>query len=109
MPSTTCKTFLPGKFIPTHCIRRQLFSTLFGITIVPARGLFIVLSITLVLVSKEWAKNVVVTTISSGRMSSQHILREDELEGILLFSPLPWCLSPHILREDELDTYPQGG
>ena len=47
--------------------------------------------------------------ISSGRMSSLHILREDELEDYLWSSPLPWCLPPHILREDELATYPQWG
>ena len=89
LPSTTCKTFLPGKFIPTHCIRRQLFSTLFGITIVPARGLFIVLSITLVLVTTYpqggWARY-----ISSGRMSSRTIR----------------CSSTTMVL---VTTYPQGG
>ena len=29
LASTTCKTFLPGKFIPTHCFRRLLFFDFF--------------------------------------------------------------------------------
>ena len=51
--------------------------------------------------------------ISSGRISSLHILREDELEnGILLLYTL--CegdvgINKNILREDGLFTYPQGG
>ena len=75
-----------------------------------ARGLFIVLSITMVLVTTYpqggWARYissgrmssrtilcsfnnmVVVTTISSGRMSSLHILSEDELEDHSWFSLL---------------------
>ena len=69
-----------------------------------ARGLFIVLSTTMVLV----------TTISSGRMSSLHILREDELENYSWFSLLPWYLatissgrmsSLHAHMDDELENY----
>ena len=58
---------------------------------------------------------VVVTTISSGRMSSLHILREDELENYFLFSYMPIFMPGNIgmdhdiLREDKLVTYPQGG
>ena len=57
---------------------------------------------------------VVVTTISSGRMSSLHILREDELEDHSWFSLLlgylatisSWRMSSlNILREDELENY----
>ena len=58
---------------------------------------------------------LVVTTISSGRMSSLHILREDELENYFLFSYMPIFMPGNIgmdhdiLREDKLFTYPQGG
>ena len=58
---------------------------------------------------------LVVTTISSGRMSSLHILREDELENYILFSYMPIFMPGNIgmdhdiLREDKLFTYPQGG
>ena len=62
---------------------------------------------------------LVVTTISSGRMSSLHILREDELENYTLFFFIPSgrvtlvvtrissgsISSLHILREDELENY----
>ena len=119
LPSTTCKTFLPGKFIPTHCIRRQLFFDSFRyynctspsptsgpkcghhhnilredeLATYPqggwARGLFIVLSSTLVLVTTYpqggWARY-----ISSGRMSSRTIR----------------CSSTTMVL---VTTYPQGG
>ena len=62
---------------------------------------------------------LVVTTISSGRMSSLHILREDELENYTMFFFIPSgrvmlvvtiissvrMSSLHILREDELENY----
>ena len=58
---------------------------------------------------------LVVTIISSVRMSSLHILREDELENYILFFFIPFFIPgdigiyQDILREDKLYTYPQGG
>ena len=97
-PPPRLKHFYRERLFLVHCFCRQYFT--------PSRKvIWVILRLFSVLqlyrsISKEWAKNVVVTTISSGRMSSQHILREDELEDYSLFSPLPWCLSPQ---------YPQGG
>ena len=54
-----------------------------------------------------------VTMISSGRVSSSHILREDELENCILFLyTLCECeggINKIILRDGGLFTYPQGG
>ena len=93
-----------------HFYRESLFlliafagicsSTFFGITIIPARGLSMVSPL-------PWC----LYHISSGRMSSLHILREDELQNNqLFFYYLGTChhissgrmSSLHILREDEL-------
>ena len=72
-------------------------STLFGAIIVPVH-------------LQAVGQNVVITTISSGRMSSQHILREDELEDYSWFSPLPWCLPPRSgPKMWSSPQYPQGG
>ena len=90
-----------------HFYRESLFlliafagsysSTLFGTIIVPVH-------------LQPVGQNVVITTISSGRMSSQHILREDELEDYSWFSPLPWCLSPRSGPKSWYPPqYPQGG
>ena len=95
LPSTTCKTFLPGKFIPTHCFRRHLFFDFFRYYNCTSSRTIHCFSITLVLVP--------------------HILREDELATYpqggwaleqLVVLLLPWYLLPYILREDELVTYP---
>ena len=59
LPSTTCKTFLPGKFIPTHCFRRHLFFDFFRYYNCTSSRTIHCFSIPLVLVP--------------------HILREDEL------------------------------
>ena len=60
---------------------------------------------------------LVVTTISSERMGSLHILREDELKNYILFFFMPIFMlvvttissgrmsSLHILWEDELENY----
>ena len=122
-----------------HFYRESLFlliafagfcsSTFFGITIVPTRGLFIVLLLWyLYHISSGrmglatypqggWAPEQLVVLILPWYLSP-YILREDELvtypqggwaleQFVVLL--LPWCLSPHILREDELATYPQRG
>ena len=74
------------------------FSTLFSTIIVPVH-------------LQPVGQNVVITTISSGRMSSPHILREDELEDYSFSLHYPGAChhissermsSIHIFREDEL-------
>ena len=52
---------------------------------------------------------LVVSTISSGRVSSLHILSEDELENCIFVLYIIILYYHDILREDKLITYPQGG
>ena len=111
-PPPRLKHFYWERLFLVHCFCRQYFTSSRKVIWVILR-LFSVLQLYRS-ISKEWAKNVVVTTISSGRMSSQHILREDELEDHSWFSLLlgylatisSWRMgSLNILREDELENY----
>ena len=85
LASTTCKTFLPGKFIPTYCFRRLLFFDFFGITIVPTRGLFIVLLL--------WC----LYHISSGRMGLTTYPKGGRAPEQLVVLMIIWYLPPYII------------
>ena len=109
-PPPRLKTFLPGKWKVYSCslLSQAVFytfkkgslsysSTLFGTTIVPVH-------------LQAVGQNVVVTTLSSGRMSSRTFYCSLHYHGACLQGVGQKRGRHHnILREDELATYPQGG